>query len=177
MHMITKPSLVLPFNKIVFIIVTMLMAFWLSACSVTPLSTPVVQPEQSDSNTATGNLANNNSEKNNATNGTESTVQTDPFAYQTCVYPPNEMVQACTAKGGAFLQQGRLGCYQCVVSYSDAGKTCQDSTDCQGKCKNTAEFIKNGTKNHSGQCASDSSGFGCYQTIEKGVAQPAICVD
>ena len=177
MHMITKPSLVLPFNKIVFIIVTMLMAFWLSACSVTPLSTPVVQPEQSDSNTANGNLANNNSENNNATNGTESTVQTDPFAYQACVYPPNEMVQACMAKGGAFLQQGRLGCYQCVVSYSDAGKACQDSTDCKGKCKNTGEFIESGTKNHSGQCASDSSGFGCYQTIEKGVAQPAICVD
>ncbi len=177
MHMITKPSLVLPFNKIVFIIVTMLMAFWLSACSVTPLSTPVVQPEQSDSNTANDNLANNNSENNNATNGTESTVQTDPFAYQACVYPPNEMVQACMAKSGAFLQQGRLGCYQCVVNYSDAGKACQESSDCQGKCKNTGEFIESGAKNHSGQCASDSSGFGCYQTIEKGVAQPAICVD
>ena len=177
MDMITKPSLVLPFNKIVFIIVTMLMAFWLSACSVTPLSTPVVQPEQSDSNKANDNLADNNSENNNATNGTESTVQTDPFAYQACVYPPNKMVQACMAKGGAFLQQGRLGCYQCVVNYSDAGKACQDSTDCQGKCKNTGEFIESGTKNHSGQCASDSSGFGCYQTIEKGVAQPAICVD
>ena len=177
MHMIIKPSLLLPFNKIVFIIVTMLMAFWLSACSVTPLSTPVVQPEQSDSNTANDNLANNNSENNNATNGTESTVQTDPFAYQACVYPPNEMVQACMAKSGAFLQQGRLGCYQCVVNYSDAGKACQESSDCQGKCKNTGEFIESGTKNHSGQCASDSSGFGCYQTIEKGVAQPAICVD
>ena len=177
MNMITKPSLLLPFNKIVFIIVTMLMAFWLSACSVTPLSTPVVQPEQSDSNTANDNLANNNSENNNATNGTESTVQTDPFAYQACVYPPNEMVQACTAKGGAFLQQGRLGCYQCVVTYIDAGKACQDSTDCQGKCKYTGKFIKSGTKIQSGQCASDSSGFGCYQTIEKGVAQPAICVD
>jgi hypothetical protein len=100
-----------------------------------------------------------------------------PFSYQACVYPPNEIVQACTAKDGAFLQQGRLGCYQCVVTYTDAGKACQDSTDCQGKCKNTGEFIAADVKTQSGQCASDSSLFGCYQTIEKGVAQPAICVD
>ncbi|ABE75189.1 hypothetical protein [Psychrobacter cryohalolentis] len=157
MHMITNSSLLLPFNKIAMTIVAILMAFWLSACSVTPSSTSVVQPDQSDSSVTTN--------------------KNDLFSYQACVYPPNETVQACTAKGGAFSQRGRLGCYQCVVTYTDAGKACQDSTDCQGKCKNTGKFIKSGTKNQSGQCASDSSGFGCYQTIEKGVAQPAICVD
>ena len=162
MHMITNLSLLLPFNKIAMTIAAMLIAFWLSACSVTPSSTSVVQPDQRDSSVTTN---------------TATTHKNDPFSYQACVYPPNETVQACTAKGGAFLQQGRLGCYQCVVTYTDAGKACQDSTDCQSKCKNTGEFIKSGTKNQSGQCASDSSGFGCYQTIEKGVAQPAICVD
>jgi len=162
MHMITNLSLLLPFNKIAMNIVAILMVFWLSACSVTPSSTSVVQPDQRDSSVTTN---------------TATTHKNDPFSYQACVYPPNETVQACTAKGGAFLQQGRLGCYQCVVTYTDAGKACQDSTDCQGKCKNTGKFIKSGTKNQSGQCASDSSGFGCYQTIEKGVAQPAICVD
>ncbi|MBA2057190.1 hypothetical protein H0262_04750 [Psychrobacter cryohalolentis] len=157
MHMITNLSLLLPFNKIAMTIVAILMAFWLSACSVTPSSTSVVKPDQTDD--------------------TAMNDKNDPFSYQACIYPPNDMVRACTAKGGAFSQQGRLGCYQCVVNYTDAGKACQDSTDCQGKCKNTGEFIKGGTKNQSGQCASDSSGFGCYQTIEKGVAQPAICVD
>lgn len=157
MHMITKPSLILPFNKIALTIAAMLIAFWLSACSVTPSSTTAVQPKQTD--------------------GTAMNDKNDPFSYQACVYPPNEIVQACTAKGGAFLQQGRLGCYQCVVTYTDAGKACQDSTDCQGKCKNTGEFIAANVKTQSGQCASDSSLFGCYQTIEKGVAQPAICVD
>ena len=157
MHMTTNSSLILPFNKIATIIVAMLMSFWLAACSVTPLSTPAVEPEQTSST-----VANNES---------------DPLSYQACVYPPDEMVQACTKKGGAFSQQGMLGCYQCVLSYTDAEKTCQDSTDCQGKCKNTGEFIESGAKNQTGQCASDSSPFGCYQTIEKGVAQPAICVD
>ena len=162
MHMITSSSLLLPLNKIAIIITAMLMAFWLSACSVTPPSTPVVQPEQSDSST----------ENDTATND-----KNDPFSYQACVYPPNEVVQACAAKGGAFSQQGMLGCYQCVLIYTDAGKACQDSSDCQGKCKNTGEFLDANAKTQSGQCASDSSPFGCYQTIEEGVAQPAICVD
>lgn len=160
--MITRPSLILPFNKIALTIAAMLIAFWLSACSVTPSSTTAVQPKQTDGT---------------AINDTAVNDKNDPFSYQACVYPPNEIVQACTAKGGAFLQQGRLGCYQCLVTYTDAGKACQDSTDCQGKCKNTGEFIAANVKTQSGQCASDSSLFGCYQTIEKGVAQPAICVD
>lgn len=177
MHMITNSSLLLPFNKIAIIITAILMAFWLSACSVTPPSTPVVQPEPSDSSTANDNSENNNSENNSATNDTALNIKNDPFAYQACVYPPNEMVQACTAKGGVFSQQGMLGCYQCVMNYSDAGKTCQDSSDCQGKCKNPGEFMDANAKTQSGQCASDSSPFGCYQTIEEGVTQPAICVD
>ena len=172
MHMITNSSLLLPFNKITMIIIAMLMAFWLSACSVTPSSTPVVKPEQTNSS-----AENDNSVNNNATNDTALNTKTDPFAYQACVYPPNEIVQACTAKGGVFSQQGMLGCYQCVVSYTDAGKACQDSADCQGTCKNTGEFVDASASNQSGQCASDSSPFGCYQTIEEGVAQPAICVD
>lgn len=144
-------------KKALAIVMMLLMLLWLSACSVTSSPAPVVQPEQSD---------------NTALNDKE-----DPISYQACVYPPNEMVQACRVKGGDFLQQGMLGCYQCVLSYTDAGKVCQDSSDCQGQCKTTGEFIDNGAKNQSGQCASDSSPFGCYQTIEKGVAQPAICVD
>ena len=172
MHMITNSSLLLPFKKIAIIITAMLMAFWLSACSVTPSSMSTVKPEQTDSS-----AANNNSVNDSATNDTALNTKTDPFAYQACVYPPNEMVQACAAKGGTFSQQGMLGCYQCLLSYTDAGKACQDSSDCQGKCKSTGEFIENGAKNQSGQCASDSSPFGCYQTIEEGVAQPAICVD
>ena len=163
MHMTTNSSLRLLFNKIVMTITVMLIAFWLSACSVTPSSTPA----QTDINAA----------NNNATNDAVLTIKNDPFSYQACVYPPNEIVQACTAKGGAFLQQGMLGCYQCVVTYSDAGKACQDSSDCQGKCKNTGEFVDANAKTQSGQCASDSSPFGCYQMIEAGVAQPAICVD
>lgn len=144
------------FNGIMLIILATFMAFWLSACSVTPITSTA--PSVHSDSTASAETA-------------------DPLTYQACVYPPNELVQACGVKGGTFLQQGRLGCYQCVVTYTDAGKACQDSSDCQGKCKNTGEFLDANAKTQSGQCASDSSPFGCYQTIEEGVTQPAICVD
>lgn len=146
------------FNGMVLIILAVFMAFWLSACSVTPATSTAPPTPSSSESTASAETA-------------------DPLTYQACVYPPNELVQACEVKGGTFLQQGRLGCYQCVLSYSDAGKVCQDGADCQGQCKNTGEFIDSHANNQTGQCASDSSTFGCYQMIEKGVAQPAICVD
>ncbi|MGP9493084.1 hypothetical protein [Psychrobacter sp. AOP7-B1-24] len=132
------------------------MALWLSACSVIP-STPILPSVQSDS--------------------TAENVTADPLVYQACAYPPSEMVSSCRSKGGLFVQQGRLGCYQCVLSYSDAGKVCKDSADCQGQCRSANGFVDPNAKNQTGQCASDSSVFGCYQVIQKGVAQPAICVD
>ncbi|WP_227677756.1 hypothetical protein [Psychrobacter frigidicola] len=131
------------------------MAFWLSACSVSPSSTP-----QSPAPTAA-----------------VSDEKSDPLTYQGCVYPADEIVQACTVKGGEFSKQGMLGCYMCVVSYADVGKACQDSTDCQGVCASTGEFVDSGTTKQTGQCSLDSSPFGCRQLLEKGVAQPAICVD
>jgi len=132
----------------------MFIAIGLSACSVIP-STSAEQSSDS--------LLEN--------------VTADPFAYQACVYPPSEMVVACHSQSGRFVQQGRRGCYQCVLSYSDAGKACKDSADCEGQCKSASGFAQPNAKNQTGQCTSDSSLFGCYQIIKKGVAQPAICVD
>lgn len=153
-------SLKLMVNNITVFIVAIFTVFWLSACSVTPSPTGQTQTSVTE------------------VGGSKQTVSSiDPLAYQGCDYPPSEMVQACAAQNGVFSQQGMRGCYQCVLSYADAGKVCQDSADCQGKCKKTGEFTDASVKNQSGQCASDSSPFGCYQTIEKGVAQPAICVD
>lgn len=130
------------------------MAIGLSACS----SIPSTSPEQSSDSISENMIA-------------------DPLTYQACVYPPSEMVMACRSQNGRFVRQGRRGCYQCVLSYSDAGKACKDSADCEGQCKNASGFAKPNAKNQTGQCASNSSVFGCYQVIKKGVAQPAICVD
>ena len=152
-------------NNIVAIVIAILTAFWLSACSVSP-----AVPEQKDSTVTT-------SKTDSMKTGSAQVTTIDPFAYRGCVSPPAEYVQACTTKGGVFSQQGRLGCHMCVVNYADAGKACKDSSDCQGSCQSSGEFIASGTANQTGQCSANSSPFGCRQTIEKGVAQPAICVD
>lgn len=154
---IKNPSLKLMNNNIAFIIITMFTAFWLSACSVSPSSTVPAQTDNAVSNV--------------------SDISIDPMTYQDCVYPPKALVTSCQAQGGGFIQQGRLGCYSCVLKYDDAGKACQDSTDCLGSCQNTDKFVDSGATSQSGQCSVDSSRFGCRQVIEKGVAQPAICVD
>ena len=153
-------SLKLMVSYIAIFIIAIFTTFWLSACNVSPSATgqPQTPVKEMDSTK-------------------QPIIPIDPFTYQACVYPPTDMAQACTAQGGVFSQQGRRGCYQCILSYTDAGKACQDSTDCQGKCKKVGEFVDASAKNQSGQCASDSSPFGCYQLIDNGVAQSAICVD
>lgn len=108
---------------------------------------------------------------------TEATSTLEPFRYQGCEYPATEWVTACQAQGGEFIKQGMLGCYKCTVYYTDTGKSCQDSKECQGSCEHTGEFVDTGATHQTGQCSHDNSGFGCYQLIDNGVAQSAICVD
>ncbi|WP_352337792.1 hypothetical protein [Psychrobacter sp. 16-MNA-CIBAN-0192] len=139
------------------------MIFWLSACGISPSSTVKTQTP-----VTTGDVINSNPKL---------TTTVDPLAYQGCVYPPAEIVQACIAYGGTITKVGRQQCHQCIVTYKDAGKACQDSTNCQGTCERQGEFIAAGTANQVGQCTIDSNPFGCRQLIKKGVAQSAICVD
>ena len=150
----------------------------LSGCNVSP---PVVGSEQTDSTTIDKDADITDSKDTGVdtsiNTGIIKATVTDVFDYQDCVHPPTEYVQVCTARGSKFLQQGKLGCYRCIVSYDDAGKSCQDSTDCQGSCDVGGEYVATGTTKQIGQCSTDSSAFGCRQTIENGIAGSAICVD
>ncbi len=94
------------------------------------------------------------------------------------VPPAANVEHACQKQHGIMQKAGRMGCYQCIVSYSDAGKSCQDSADCQGDCRvKPDEFLPNSAVHRTGVCAKDSNPFGCYQTIKNGVPQSALCVD
>lgn len=148
-----NPSSTVAVNPIVTIMVAVATLFCLSACSVSPAVS-----EQTDSTIIDKDAV-------------------DAFAYQDCVYPPTDYVQACSAQQGEFLQQGMLGCYSCIISYDDAGKSCQDSADCQGVCESVGEFVASGAVKQTGQCSANSSPFGCRQAIENGVAGSAICID
>lgn len=87
------------------------------------------------------------------------------------------LAKECLAKGGEYTKEGRLQAYRCVQQFSDAGKSCSDSSECQGKCTNSDTAIEAGTANVKGTCAVNDTPFGCRQTIEGGVAKGFLCVD
>ena len=82
----------------------------------------------------------------------------------------------CEAAGGTVERAGMRGWENCIQTFADGGKTCMDSSDCIGSCRTVGEFADGGSR-VTGQCTSNDNVFGCYQTVEDGVAGPALCVD
>jgi len=83
---------------------------------------------------------------------------------------------ACTKGGGKVERRGRMGMELCVRPYADAGKTCTDSSQCDGKCIGNAGAAPDASQ-VAGQCQADDRLFGCYFEIKGGKAANAICVD
>lgn len=91
---------------------------------------------------------------------------------------PEQQVEAdCMAQGGKMQRVGRMQSLQCVLQYSDAGKTCTDAAQCQGECRVPGSVIVEDGRAVEGQCTADSNQFGCYTRVENGRATAAICVD
>jgi hypothetical protein len=85
--------------------------------------------------------------------------------------------EACAAKGGEIRQEGLLGAWRCVVPYADAGKTCRDDADCEGKCLLSPDSEAATGAEATGVCQANDSPFGCYAEIVDGKVAAAICVD
>jgi len=83
-------------------------------------------------------------------------------------------ISACTGQGGQMQQVGRAQTWQCILQYSDAGKACTDSGQCQGHCL-SQDLGENAPAK--GQCAADSNRFGCRSVLTNGVASPTLCID
>lgn len=84
----------------------------------------------------------------------------------------------CEAAGGEVRQAGLLGWDNCIQPMPDAGQACSNQSDCIDRCmlpigKEYAEFGEEVT----GQCSANDNPFGCYQTVDNGMATPALCVD
>jgi hypothetical protein len=91
---------------------------------------------------------------------------------------PEQRAEAdCLAQGGKMQRVGRLQSLQCVLQYSDAGKTCTGAAQCQGECRVPGSVIVEDGRPVEGQCTADSNRFGCYTRVENGRATAAICVD
>ena len=86
----------------------------------------------------------------------------------------------CEAFGGKVLPVCRLGLPSCVFSYSDAGRSCSDSAQCEGSCwlapPKQGESVRPGDL-AVGVCQADSDVCGCHFEILDGVVQQGICVD
>lgn len=80
--------------------------------------------------------------------------------------------EACEAtKGQVWKPQGKAQIPACISTYSDAGKPCESSSDCQGRCMVTSP-------KRPAACASSSSRFGCGSSIEEFNKHGGIiCVD
>ncbi|WP_058835312.1 hypothetical protein [Luteimonas abyssi] len=93
----------------------------------------------------------------NATSATDVTTQAD-----------------CAARGGEWKQLGRAPVQQCLLPTSDAGKACNDGTQCEGLCL-AADGASDGTMAE-GTCSVDTNVFGCQTRIDGGTAT-TLCVD
>ena len=89
--------------------------------------------------------------------------------------PPHEMTSTqCGAAGGTMRPVCMMGTVQCVVPYSDAGRTCRDGDDCQGDCR-SEEMSATGPV--TGRCQANSDPCGCFANVEDGRIDGALCVD
>lgn len=155
-------------NNIVIITVLTFIMIFISACS--PSSTVLTStPIEKNNVYVVVDSKEIESEQNTAIDSSTHYIGSN--------YPSIEYVKACAAKGGKYSKEGMSQSYMCVVQFSDAGKACKSSTDCQGFCRSSGEFLDFGETNQIGQCSSSSSPFGCHQAIEDGVAGNAVCID
>ena len=104
------------------------------------------------------------------------------YLHRTCCAPPPkidktklpplpETKEACLAQGGKW---GRLGISEfekCNLKTSDAGKICNDSSQCEGSC------LGNSTYSKSGKCSDWRITVGCYYFIYDGKVDGMLCAD
>lgn len=81
----------------------------------------------------------------------------------------------CVQSLGKIERAGFLGAERCTRPYSDGGKSCTDSAQCEGQCRAPSMNMTDQTV--VGVCQMDDNPFGCHAQVRGGVAEPALCVD
>lgn len=86
---------------------------------------------------------------------------------------------ACAKAGGTLQPVCRMQKPMCLITFSDAGKSCTDGAQCgSGRClAENPTASTGGGAGATGQCSTTNDPCGCYQRIDKGVAQPTLCAD
>jgi hypothetical protein len=104
-------------------------------------------------------------------------MQEKPAAETTATAQPTA-AESCAAKGGQLTPVCRMGKVTCVVSYSDAGKSCADGSQClSGKCVRDETGSGATDEIATGVCKATDNPCGCFTLIQNGKAAPTLCVD
>ncbi|MCF7917519.1 hypothetical protein K9L27_00745 [Candidatus Gracilibacteria bacterium] len=83
--------------------------------------------------------------------------------------------ETCRNEGGSWIRgQNAERSYLCLKPYPDAGKSCENSEDCYGKCLGR---MNPDTKEYEGYCQKNNNPYGCFVEMKKGKAQDEACVN
>jgi len=85
-------------------------------------------------------------------------------------------VLVCSNIGGIVKNVCMKGIPVCIQTYKDAGKVCNDGSDCYGDCRIETKFVEEGSTT-SGFCNVDDNPCGCFQLVIEGRAQHVLCTD
>lgn len=85
--------------------------------------------------------------------------------------------EECATMGGHVQNVCALAEKVCLIDYKDAGKPCQSSTECEGKCIYTADKPANVGDSVMGFCEADNNPCGCWQLVEKGELHAEVCAE
>ncbi|MBB6523811.1 hypothetical protein [Pseudoteredinibacter isoporae] len=85
--------------------------------------------------------------------------------------------QSCLAQGGTWKKSGLAQRDNCVLNASDAGKACQDRSECEVACvaKDKRNIVPG--KKIEGQCMATTEQFGCNAYLENGQTRGILCID
>jgi len=73
---------------------------------------------------------------------------------------------ACEKQGGVYVMVGKSGAFACQLSTNDAGKSCQNSGECDGSCLARSR-----------SCAPVKPLFGCNEILETDGRRVTLCID
>ena len=89
--------------------------------------------------------------------------------------------EQCAASGGKIEKVGLIGTPACLIPTADAGKSCRDSSECQGRCLvddwEGDKPPRIGTVS-TGLCEASNLTFGCFAEVREGkIGSTFLCVD
>ena len=84
--------------------------------------------------------------------------------------------EACKANSGEWGVAGRAQLNMCILSASDAGKSCSDASQCDVDCLAESRIGQEGG-DAVGRCSATTNPFGCRTHIKDGKVAMTLCVD